>query len=194
MRLYNRSAQLPQNLGGVPVIENGVPLPKIRFDREREDFALALGRICPEKNVHEALEAGTRAGTPVLVGGHVFLIASIATTSTTSSAPAKLRGRRAPLSRAVETERRQRLLARAKCLLHPTRAPETSSLMAMEALAVGTPVIAYRSGALTDIIEDGVTGFLVDNVQEMADAIHRVHQIRAEDCRAAAGSASRGSE
>jgi glycosyltransferase involved in cell wall biosynthesis len=56
----------------------------------------------------------------------------------------------------------------------------------MEALAVGTPVIAYRSGALTDIIEDGVTGFLVDSVNEMADAIQRVHQIRSKDCRAAA--------
>ena len=54
-------------LADVPVIENGVPLPAIRLDREREDFALALGRICPEKNVHEALEAGTRAGTRVLV-------------------------------------------------------------------------------------------------------------------------------
>jgi glycosyltransferase involved in cell wall biosynthesis len=56
----------------------------------------------------------------------------------------------------------------------------------MEALAVGTPVIAYRSGALPDIIEDGVTGFLVDNVEQMADAIRRVDQIRPEDCRAAA--------
>jgi glycosyltransferase involved in cell wall biosynthesis len=56
----------------------------------------------------------------------------------------------------------------------------------MEALAVGTPVIAYRSGALPDIIEDGVTGFLVNNVEEMADAIRRIDQIRPEDCRAAA--------
>ena len=56
----------------------------------------------------------------------------------------------------------------------------------MEALSVGTPVIAYRSGALTEIVEDGVTGFFVDNVEEMADAIQRIEQIRPEDCRAAA--------
>jgi glycosyltransferase involved in cell wall biosynthesis len=86
----------------------------------------------------------------------------------------------------MEAERRQRLLARAKCLLLSTRAQETTSLTAMEALSVGTPVIAYRSGALTEIVDDGVTGFLVDSVEEMADAIKRIDQIRPEDCRAAA--------
>ena len=65
------------------------------------------------------------------------------------------------------------MLADAKCLLHPTLAPETSSLVAMEAMAAGTPVIAYRSGALPEIVEDGVTGFLVNDVDGMAEAIGR---------------------
>lgn len=177
----------PDTLGNLPVIENGVPLPAIRLEREREDFALALGRICPEKNVHEALEAGTRAGTRVLVGGHVFAYGEHGDYFHEKLEPL-LNGEGVGhrFLGALETERRQRLLARAKCLLHPTLAPETSSLVAMEALAVGTPVIAYRSGALPDIIDDGVTGFLVDNVEEMADAIGRVHEIRPEACRAAA--------
>jgi glycosyltransferase involved in cell wall biosynthesis len=177
----------PKVLGEVPVIPNGVPLPDIRPDREREDFALALGRICPEKNVHEALDAGTIAGTRVLVGGHVFPYREHGEYFQDKVQP--LLNRAGVTHRflgPVETERRQRLLARAKCLLHPTLAPETSSLVAMEALAVGTPVIAYRSGALTEIVEDGVTGFLVNNVREMADAIRRVDQIRPEDCHAAA--------
>lgn len=177
----------PAVLGDVPVIENGVPLPEIRLDREREDFAVALGRICPEKNVHEALAAGTLAGTPVLVGGHVFPYREHGEYFHEKVEPLlNQSGARHRFLGALETERRQRLLARAKCLLHPTIAPETSSLVAMEALAVGTPVIAYRSGALTEIIEDGVTGFLVENVEEMADAIHRVGQIHPEDCRAVA--------
>lgn len=174
-------------LADIPVIENGVELPAIRLERERDDFALALGRICPEKNVHEALEAGTKAGTRVLIGGHVFPYREhneyfddkVEPLLNCEPVPHRFLG-------ALETERRQRLLARAKCLLHPTLAPETSSLVAMEALAVGTPVIAYRSGALPEIIEDGVTGFLVDNVDEMAEAIGRVHEIRPENCRAAA--------
>lgn len=176
----------PKLLGEVPVVENGVPLPDIRLEREREDFALALGRICPEKNVHEALEAGTLAGTRVLVGGHVFPYREHGEYFHEKVQPLLNGEAGHRFLGPVETERRQRLLARAKCLLHSTIAPETSSLVAMEALAVGTPVIAYRSGALPDIIEDGVTGFLVDNVEQMADAIKRVDQIRPEDCRAAA--------
>ena len=174
-------------LADVPVIENGVPLPQVRLDRERENFALALGRIYPEKNVHEALEAGTRAGMPVLVGGHVFADREHSEYFAEKVQPLlNCDGVTHRFLGAVEAERRQRLLARAKCLLLPTRLPETSSLTAMEALSVGTPVIAFRSGALTEIVEHGVTGFLVDNVDEMADAIRRIDQIRPEDCRAAA--------
>jgi len=83
----------------------------------------------------------------------------------------------------VGAARRQELLAGAKCLLHPTLAPDTSSLVAMEAMAAGTPVIAYRSGALPEIVEHGVTGFMVDNVAEMAEAIRNVDRISPEVCR-----------
>jgi glycosyltransferase involved in cell wall biosynthesis len=174
-------------LADVPVIENGVALPEVRLDRAREDFALALGRISPEKNVHEALEAGTRAGTRVLLGGHIFPYREHGEYFAEQVQPL-LNGEGVShrYLGPMEAERRQRLLARAKCLLQPSRAPETTSLTAMEALSVGTPVIAYRSGALADIVEDGITGFLVDDVEEMADAIKRVDQIRPEDCRASA--------
>jgi glycosyltransferase involved in cell wall biosynthesis len=71
-------------------------------------------------------------------------------------------------------------------LLVPSLAPETSSLAAMEALASGTPVIAFRAGALPEIVDDGRTGFLVDGVASMADAIARASAIDPATCRAAA--------
>lgn len=178
---------VPKMLGNLPVIENGICLPNIRLDRAREDFALALGRISPEKNVHEALEAGTRAGTRVLVGGHVFPYREHGEYFAERVEPLlKSEGVAHRFLGPLEAERRLRLLARAKCLLQPSRVPETTSLTAMEALSVGTPVIAYPSGALADIVEQGVTGFLVNSVEEMADAIKDIDKIRPEDCRAAA--------
>jgi glycosyltransferase involved in cell wall biosynthesis len=177
----------PPVLRDSPVILNGVALPASM--ESKSDFALTLGRICPEKNQHEALEAGTLAGVRVLLGGQVFPYQDHRTYFYEEIMPLlnghdagmlhEFLGPLAPL-------RKQQLLGHARCLLHPTLAPETSSLVAMEALAAGTPVIAYPSGALPEIVDDGITGFLVHNVDEMASAIHRAHQIRPEDCRAAA--------
>lgn len=176
----------PATLDCAPVITNGVDLSV--KSREKENFALTLGRICPEKNQRTALEAGFRARTPVIVGGEVFPWPDHQRYFRERIKPLleecqgirhEFRG---PLSPADKSD----LLARARCLLHPTLAPETSSLVAMEALAAGTPVIAYPSGALPEIVDHGITGFLVQSIEEMAAAMRRVDTIDPEACRATA--------
>lgn len=170
----------------ISVIENGVQLSPYR-EKVRQALAIVMGRICPEKNAHEALEAATRCRTPVYIVGQVFPYADHERYFAQQISPwlgEPKAGHRflGPLSR----EQRQQLLSSARCLLHPTRAPETSSLAAMEALAAGTPVIAYRSGALTSIVEHGVTGLLVGDPSGMTEAITHVDRIRNVDCRRAA--------
>lgn len=86
----------------------------------------------------------------------------------------------------IQGERKRRLLSIARCVLIPSLVEETSSLVAMEALAAGTPVIAFAAGALREIVEEGLTGFLVRNVAEMAAAISRVECVDSETCRRAA--------
>jgi glycosyltransferase involved in cell wall biosynthesis len=176
-------------LPGVTVIQNGVTIPELSPNLQKEEFAIVLGRICPEKNAHEALAAGSMAGVPVLVGGHVFPYKEHKQYFAEKLQPLleeRAIGVQHEFLGPLEPARRWDLLARAKCLLHPTLAPETSSLVAMEALAAGTPVIAYRSGALPEIVEDGVTGFLVDSVESMAAALRNVHRLSAQECRGAA--------
>jgi glycosyltransferase involved in cell wall biosynthesis len=82
--------------------------------------------------------------------------------------------------------RKRQLLASARAVLIPSRVAETSSLVAMEALACGTPVIAYRSGALPEIVDDGVTGFVVDGVDGLVRALERIDEIDRRRCRAEA--------
>jgi glycosyltransferase involved in cell wall biosynthesis len=179
----------PPELASACVIENGVPIPPNAEEVRRGDYALVLGRICPEKNAHQALEAGTRAGIAVWLAGQVFPYREHLDYFRQKIEPL-LRERRNGVQHRflgpVVPEERNRLLAGARCLLHPTLAPETSSLVAIEALMAGTPVIAYPSGALTEIVEDGVTGFLVRNVDEMAGALARISAPSPLSCRRAA--------
>ena len=68
-------------------------------------------------------------------------------------------------------------------MLCPYDWPEPFSIVLIEALACGTPVLAYRGGSIPEIIEDGVTGFICDNLEEMAAAIDRLPLIKRQECR-----------
>ncbi len=182
----------------LPYIENGVPLEDFECRVSKRNFALALGRICPEKGFHLALDAAAAAGMPLLVAGEVFryraheeyfekeILPRCGAAGWPARDAASARGSVARFVGPVGLSRKRRLLAAARCLLIPSLVPETSSLVAMEALASGTPVIAFPSGALPEIIEHGRTGFLVEGPAEMARAIQEVDRIQPEACRAAA--------
>jgi glycosyltransferase involved in cell wall biosynthesis len=161
-------------------IENGVPIHDLLGNFKRRDFAVALGRICPEKNFHAALEAGRLAHCPVMLAGRVFGYEAHVNYFEREIRPRLDEHRR--FVGPVGLGGKRRLLNSARCLLVPSLAPETSSLVAMEALACGTPVVAYPSGALPEIVEHGLTGFIVKDEREMADAIGRVGEIDRQVC------------
>jgi glycosyltransferase involved in cell wall biosynthesis len=168
-------------------IPNGVDLAAFRplaEGRPKGDFALALGRICAEKGFHLAFDAAERAGVPLVLGGSVFPYPEHERYFAREIAP-RLSPERRHVG-ALDLAAKARRLAEARCLLVPSLAAETSSLVAMEALASGTPVVAFRAGALPEIVEHGRTGFLVDGPEEMAAAIGRVGELDPRACRAAA--------
>lgn len=165
----------------LPDIENGVPADLLAVPVHKRNFALALGRICQEKGFHIAMDASKRAGIPLLLGGEVFPYEEHVRYFREEIVPRL--GRPCRFIGPVRLKRKRRLLCAARCLLVPSLAPETSSLVAMEALACGTPVIAFPSGALADIIENEKTGFLVRDEREMAQAISVVKHLDPGVCR-----------
>ena len=168
----------------LPYIPNGVSLDRFRARHAKRDFALALGRICPEKGFHIALSAAKRAGVPLLLAGRVYGYTDHETYFAREILP-RLDERRIFIGPAG-IARKRRLLTAAQCLLAPSLVPETSSLVAMEALACGTPIVAFAAGALAEIVEHGKTGFLVRDEAEMAAVIPLCRELNPEDCRAAA--------
>ncbi len=167
-----------------PVICNGIDIGCYGQTSGKKEFLLILGRICPEKGIHVALEVAHRLDLPLIVAGPVHPFRDHQRYFSERVEP--LLDEKRIYAGQVGLQEKVELLARAHCLLAPSSAPETSSLVAMEAIASGTAVIAFRSGALPEIVENGETGFVVDSADQMAEAIRRLREISSAKCRARA--------
>lgn len=173
---------MPETPDLLGYIDNGIHTDKYNINVKRRDYCLSLGRICPEKGIHTAISAARLAKTPLLIAGKVYDYPYHREYFRNQIEP-QFDSVSCRFIGPVSMDRKPALLNAARCLLLPGTAPETSSLTAMEAMASGTPVIAFPSGALKEIVEEGHTGFLVNNEYEMAEAIKAADSISPEECR-----------
>lgn len=166
-------------------IENGVDLARWRpLAEPPEDYAVCLGRVCPEKAFDVALRAAHRAELPLYIAGRVYPYADHERHFERDLRPLLDEERR--FLGPVSGEAKRQLLARARCLVVPSRVAETSSLVCMEALACGTPVIVTRAGAPHTLIEPGVTGLIADGEDALVAALSEVRALDRRACRWAA--------
>lgn len=164
-----------------PVVVNGIDIGKYKSAAGARTHLLWIGRICPEKGVHIALEVARSAGLPLIVAGPVHPFRDHQRYFSECVQP--LLDEQRQYVGPVDLEHKRTLLAQALALLIPSLVAETSSLVAMEAISSGTPVIGFRSGALPEVISHGVSGFIVDGQQEMVAAVQRISEISAKTCR-----------
>jgi glycosyltransferase involved in cell wall biosynthesis len=175
-------ADVPNVVGVVP---NGIDLDRFPFQARKQDYLLWMGRICEEKGTHTALDVARRTGLPIVMIGQVYPFAYHQIYFDREIRP-RMDGMGDQV-RYVEHPtfaEKVKLIQNARALLVTSSAEETSCLVAMEAAACGTPVVAMRRGAFGEVVQNGVTGYIVTDVHDMASTLEHLSAIKPRTCRA----------
>ena len=178
----SQRASAPE-LPWLATVPNAVDVAQLHLPHGRppEPYLLCLARICPEKGQHLAIAVARRTGRPLVLAGKVEATASSRAYFEREVRP-HLDGVRVRHLANVAGAEKADLLARASVLLAPVQWPEPFGLSAAEAMASGTPVVALRQGAMVDLVEPGLTGYLCDSVDEMVAAVAKAVELDRDGC------------
>ncbi|MBE9536797.1 MAG: glycosyltransferase, partial [Proteobacteria bacterium] len=163
----------------IKTIHHGIDLGEFTFNPDPQgDYLLFFGRIHPDKGAKEAIEIARRSKSRLIMAGivqdEIYYEREV---------EPHLNGDGITYVGSVGPEKRDALLKDASALLHPINFDEPFGLSVAEAMACGTPVIAFNRGSMPELIQDGVNGYLVSTVEEAVSAVGRLGEIKRADCR-----------
>jgi len=162
----------------IATIHHGIDLAQFTFRPDPEDYLLFFGRIHPDKGAREAIEIARGAGRPLILAGIIQDRAYFE-----SAVQPHLDEDRVRYVGSAGPELRNRLLGGAWALLHPIRFNEPFGLSVVEAMACGTPVVAFDRGSMRELIRDGETGLLCRSVDEALARLAEIDSIDRRACR-----------
>jgi glycosyltransferase involved in cell wall biosynthesis len=163
-------------------IHHGLPRDLHTFQPNRGSYLAFLGRISPEKRLDRAIAIALRAGMKLKVAAKIYPEERGYYQETIEPLLRKFRSSIEFIGEVGGAEKDD-FLGNAYALLFPIDWPEPFGLVMIEAMACGTPIIAWRNGSVPEVIEDGVTGFVVDNVDDAVQAVQRVEKLSRRVCR-----------
>lgn len=172
--------KLAPYLNYIGTVYHGIPVERFPFSDKHGDYLLFLGTFSPHKGPDIAIEVARRSRLPIILVGERrkdfegFIKSEI---------EGKVSGSDVLLKGELDFEEKTKLLLGAAALLMPVRWDEAFGLAMIEAMACGTPVIGMRRGAVPEIVSHGETGFVVDTIDEMVEAIKDLNGISRERCR-----------
>jgi glycosyltransferase involved in cell wall biosynthesis len=171
---YKKAANLNSK-----VVYNGIDTTLYPFSPTKGDRLLYVGRIVPYKQPHIAIEVAKKLG----VGLDIVGFAWQGEQAYFEKVKALCDGTQIKFQPNLSHEEKIKLMQNAKALLFPSKMGEPYGLVCMESFSCGTPVIGTRDGAIPELIDNGVDGFLCDTVEEMMDAVKKIDSINPVACR-----------
>jgi glycosyltransferase involved in cell wall biosynthesis len=164
--------QLP-DLNWYANIYHGVDTDIFAFEESPEDYVLFIGRITNDKGVHMAINACKEAGIPLRIAGRSYSSESYWHEKIESH----IDGHKVRYFGEVSLEDKIPLIQKAKAIVFPTLYNEAFGYVLIEAMSCGTPVIAFNNGSVPEIVKNVITGFIVENEEEMTEAIKKIDTI-----------------
>jgi glycosyltransferase involved in cell wall biosynthesis len=175
----NQREPLP-GVNWAATVYNGTDTRAYTFEETGGDCFAFVGRICPEKNIEGAIAIARRTGVPLRIAAKVD---PTDVEYYESVIKPLIDGRQVEYLGELGDEDKNELLGSARALLFPVDWPEPFGLAMTEAMACGTPVLALRRGSVPEVVEDGVTGFVRDTEDELAQLAERVTDLSRRACR-----------
>jgi len=185
-RMYNKdnyyvsisNADRAPDLQYLATVYHGIDMKEFSFNRQAGNYLLYFGRIHPDKGTGESIEISRRFGLKLYIAG----IIQDKDYYNKQVAPF-VDNKKVFYLGSVGPEQRNHLLGGALALLHPIHFKEPFGLSIIEAMACGTPVIAFNKGSMPEVIKNGKTGFLVRNVDEACEKLQDIRELDRESCR-----------
>lgn len=175
-------AQMPKNLkltNHLGTVYNGLEMSRYPFSKKDKGYLLFVGRISMEKGVHHAITVAQHLNLPLIIAAK---LESFDMPYFQEYVGPRLSDQIRWVGEVDETER-NKLMSQALCSLHPVTWAEPFGLTMIEAMACGCPVVAMNKGSIPEIVVDQKTGFIVEDVDEMIEAVQKIRSIRRESCR-----------
>ena len=161
-------------------VYHGLPRDLYRFQPGAGRYLAFLGRISPEKRVDRAIEIAKRVGMPLKIAAKVDRVDKDYFDSLIAPL---LRDSLVEFVGEIGDIEKDEFLGNAYALIFPIDWPEPFGLVMIEAMACGTPVVAYRGGAVPELVEPGHTGFIVESLEDAVEAVRRVAELSRKRCR-----------
>lgn len=174
--------QQAKGLNHIGTVHNGLDMSHYPFSNGNDGYLLFVGRISKEKGVHSAIKVAKEVGLPLVIAAKLDDTVPREYRYFKKEVEPKLGGDIEWVGEVGE-QKRNKLMSEALCILHPITWSEPFGLTLIEAMACGCPAVAIGMGSIPEVVSDGHTGYVVNNTNEMVDAVKKIDTIDRAECR-----------